>query len=567
MMGSNDHPTATETTPPASVPSHPPLGAGITRRELIRRSSVAGLSLTSLAAVLAACGGETKSNDGTVPGGDSPTPATSGGTLRIGTITPSTASANLDPIAVNDLGGLALLSQFGEFLIRSNPDLTLTPQLATSWTPNDDGSVWMFQLDPTATFNDGSPVTAADVVATIERHLDPANAANALSAFETGRLAVGGVKAIDDHTVEFTLTGPMGNFPYIVSSDNYNLIILPASATDTSSFATSGIATSGPYKIDSYDPTKGLTLVKNAAYWGKPPALDKIEWVFIDDLAAQITAFQAGDLDALANFTVQGSDALLNDPDTVVLETPSANHRQIHMRCSKGPFADKRVRQAMAIALNRPEIVQSLFSGKGRVADDTPLFDIFPTAGTQRPVEQDLERAKALIAEAAPGGIQATLYGYSSQEMPDLAVLVKEAAAEIGVELTIEMRDDYYDVYWVAWDENTPGSDIGITDYGHRGVPDVYLTAPLKSVDAGGVWNAAEFANADYDAAADEYVTAVDPAAKSAAADKIRAILQDEVPMLIPYTFDWLAATKKNVTGLVAHPMGHLFTDAAAFTA
>lgn len=546
------------------------------RRELIQHGAMGGLTAASLAAFLAACssdgGTSTGSADATTSAPDgstdsSTTAVPSGGTLKIGSITPSAASANLDPITVNDLGGLVLLSQVGQFLIRSNPDLTLTPQLATSWSANDDGSVWTFELEQKATFNDGTPVTAADVVATIERHLAPDSKANASSAFETGRLQAGGVKALDDHTVQFTLTGPMGNFPYIVSSDNYNLIILPASATDTSSFATSGIPTSGPFQIDSYDPTSGLTVVRNPNYWGTPPLVDKIEWVFIDDQAAQVTSFQTGDLDALASFSVQGGTSLLDDPDTTVIETPSANHRQIHLRTTKGPFADKRVRQAMSLALDRPKIIDALFSGKGRAADDTPLFDVYPGSGTQRPIDQNLEKAKALMAEAAPDGISATIYGYPAQEMPDLAAIIKDAVAEIGVNLTIDMRDDYYDVYWVPFDENTPGSDIGITDYGHRGVPDVYLTAPLKSPDAGGVWNAAEFSNKDYDAAVDEYTSAVDEAARAAAADKIRGILQEEVPVLFPFTFNWLVATKKNVTGLVPSPIGHLFSDTAAITA
>jgi len=113
-----------------------------------------------------------------------------------------------------------------------------------------------------------------------------------------------------------------------------------------------------------------------------------------------------------------------------------------------------------------------------------------------------------------------------------------------------------------------PGSDIGITDYGHRGVPDVYLNAPLrtfKSVDNGdGVWNAAEFANADYDAAVDTYSSSSDLQSQQAAAEKIQAILTDEVPMLIPYNISWLAATSSKVKGVVPTAMGHYFTDKAS---
>jgi peptide/nickel transport system substrate-binding protein len=96
----------------------------------------------------------------------------------------------------------------------------------------------------------------------------------------------------------------------------------------------------------------------------------------------------------------------------------------------------------------------------------------------------------------------------------------------------------------------------------------VYLNAALKSFksveDGAGVWNSAEFANADYDAALDTYTSAADIGAQKAAAEKIQAILADEVPMLIPYNINYLSATSSKVTGVVPTAMGHYFTDKAA---
>ena len=122
---------------------------------------------------------------------------------------------------------------------------------------------------------------------------------------------------------------------------------------------------------------------------------------------------------------------------------------------------------------------------------------------------------------------------------------------------------------WVrTYDPSVAGSDIGITDYGHRGVPDVFLNAPLKSFksvdDGAGVWNAAEFANAEYDSLVDTYSASPDLQSQQAAAVKIQALLQDEVPMLIPYNINYLAATKTNVAGVVPTAMGHFFTDQAS---
>ena len=344
-------------------------------------------------------------------------------------------------------------------------------------------------------FNDGSPVTAADVVATIEHLVNPDNKSNALSAFGTGKLSPGGTTAVDDNTVLFTLDGPMGNFPYIVSSDNYNGIILPASATDTSSFATAEHPDLG--SVDDRD-VRSRSRASRSSRTRTTGALRSTSRRTSSSSSPichpRSSAFQAGDLDVLAQFSVSGGEALLDDPEVNVIELPSTAHRQIHMRTSKGPFADKRVRQAMAMAMNRPDIIQGLFEGKAEQANDSPFFSVFPSTGTPKERTFDLDAAKALMAEAAPDGFDVTLHSWETQEIPDLAVLVQNAAKEIGINITIAMSDDYYDNYWVAFDPSIAGSD----HRHHRLRPPRCARRVLGGAAEdrkGGVWNAAEYAN------------------------------------------------------------------------
>jgi peptide/nickel transport system substrate-binding protein len=564
------------------------LAGRLSRRSFIRRGTVVGMSLPTIGALLAACGGDEESTGttaapATTSGGGTETTAaptettaapTVGGTLRCANYAPSAASATLDPVLINDGAGLILLSQVGQFLTLSNSDLTLSPSIASEWSANADASEWTFKLNPNAKFSDGAPVTAADVVATMERLVNPDNNSNALSAFSTGKLSPGGTTALDDATVVFKLNGPFANFPYIVSSDNYNAIILPASVTDTSNFAADvaagKIATTGPWTIKSFDAVSGIVYVPNPAYWGNPLKLAGLEFTFFSDQAAAVAALQAGEIDALPQFNFSGAESLFDNPDYIISEIASANHRQIHMRCSEGPFADKRIRQAMALATDRAAIIEALLGGRAATAYDSPLFAMYPSAGNVPETPFDVEKAKQLVADAG-GGFDATLYGINYFEAPDLAVILQNNAKEIGINLTIELRDDYYDKNWVrTYDPSVPGSDIGITDYGHRGVPDVYLNAALKSFtsveDGAGVWNAAEFANADFDSLVDTYSSSPDLQSQAAAGEKITAVLQDEVPMIIPFAINFLSATRANVAGAVATGMGHYFTDNATIS-
>ncbi len=118
----------------------------------------------------------------------------------------------IDPLTVADTGSICLLSQTGEYLAVSDPALQLQPALAQSWLPNADGSVWTFKIRRGVKFHDGRTLTAADVVATMDRLADPMNGSIALSAF-AGTLSKGGATARSEDTVEFRARCAERQFP------------------------------------------------------------------------------------------------------------------------------------------------------------------------------------------------------------------------------------------------------------------------------------------------------------------------------------------------------------------
>src|SRR5712692_1959014 len=324
----------------------------MSRGEFVRRSTVLGMGLTSIGASLAACGQTTPA-----------TPATGlkkGGKMTVAIISPSGV---IDPIKIADEGGLAVLGHAGEYLTWSDKDLKLRPVLAESWSHNADGSVWTFKIRKGVTFNDGTALTANDVAATINTLADPKSNSNALSALG-GVISKGGAKATDDSTVQFTLDAPNGSFPYLVSSDNYNVIILPASYDYSKKYEDSFLGT-GPWKKTSFTTGKGVSFAKNASYWDSgAPNLDSLDMTFYAEDQPRILSLTSGTSDVISQFPIGAGQPLLNNPSVIAIGLRSTAHRQVHMRTDKGAFTDKRVRQAMALVLDRPTLVTGLFKGK-----------------------------------------------------------------------------------------------------------------------------------------------------------------------------------------------------------
>jgi peptide/nickel transport system substrate-binding protein len=517
----------------------------VSRRQFMRKGAVIGMSSTMMGAILAACGGANNSSSASSSGSASGGTPTKGGTLKLGTQAPAAA---INPLTVSDAGGLCMLAQTGEFLaFDDNQALQLKPMLATAWKPTKDGSVWTFSLRQGVKFHDGSPMTADDVVYTFQQLADPKNASNALSTF-TGVLKPDGVVKVDANTVAFHLEAANGNFPYIVSSDNYNAIIVPK-GTNFGGWQKTFMGT-GPFKLKSYTQNVGANFIANPSYWGGAPHLDSTAFTFYTSQQPQILALQGGSVDVIVQFVVQGAQSLLNNSQYNIITLKSANHRELSMRNDMAPFTDPRVRQAIALSLDRPGMVQALLQGKGVLGNDSPFSPKFPSTNTSVPQRaQDLAKAKQLLSAAGhPNGFSTTLTTEQYQEIPQLAQVIAQATSKIGVQMKLKVENQT-NYYGKATYGNSDWLDaiVSLVDYGDRGVPNVFLEAPLTS---NGPWNAAHFKNKTYDGYVKQYVAAVDLQTQKTLAGKIENLLLQETPLVIPYFIDGLTATASTVHGV-----------------
>jgi peptide/nickel transport system substrate-binding protein len=537
------------------------LAGRLTRRDFLRRGAAVGLSMPALGAVLAACGssGTTSSTPKNAGG------AKSGATIRAGILVPTGA---IDPITIADQGGQDMISQTGEYLCLADQQLLLRPVLATSWKPNADASAWTFTIRQGVRFSDGSPLTVDDVVYTFKTQCDPKNATNALSAFG-GVLLPDGVVKSSDTTVTFNLVSPNGNFPYLCSTDNYNMVIVPNNY-NFKDWQSSFLGT-GPFIKESYTPNVGAAFVRNPRYWGRKALPARTEFTFYPDEAPMTAALEAGSIDVEGQFSVATSPQLLTGGFTVI-SLKTSTHRELSMRNDLHPFSNKYVRQAIAYTLDRPAIVAALFKGYASIGNDSPFAPVFKSTDTSVPQRaKNLTMAKQLLAKGGvPNGFSTPLLTETTQEMPHFAQVIKQSAAAIGVNisLTIETPTKYYGSAVFGKSDWLDG-EMSLVDYGARSVPNVLLEAPLQTINAktgSGSWNAARFSDPTYDTLSKQYVAALDLSSQRRIAGQIQTLLLDETPIIYAYFYDFLTATAKHITGVYPTGIGMLFLYNAGTT-
>jgi peptide/nickel transport system substrate-binding protein len=532
----------------------------ISRRAFVQRGSVIGLSFAFMGSVIAACGSDSKcttgTNTGNTTGGASGT-IKQGGTLRIAAQKPG---GPLDPVAMADLGAYTPVVTSFEYLVDALGG-DLSPMLAESWSPNTDGSVWTFKLRQGVKWHDGTPFTAADVVGTMDRL-----AGSNLKAY----ISAGATKAIDDNTVEITLNAPDGQFPFQVGPYNPQSVITPKDYVLGTTLDQRPAGT-GAFKLTKYDAATGATFDANTDWWGGKPYLDKLQFIFSDDLATQVSGLQGGAADAIVQFSVVGGDALLADPNITVGVIKGSAHRQIWMNTREGDFTDVKVRQAVALGIDRQALIDTVLQGKGDLGNDHPIAPVFPFWDSSQPQRtRDIEKAKQLLKDAGKEGLAATMYFPKLQEIPQLAQVVQSQLKEIGMNVQIQQEAVVDGEEWCkVYDSKVEpagcdgGKDFGIVDYGARGVPDVYLVKAYAT----GEWNSAHYISEPFRAAVKAYQSSLDLDGRKAAIKDIQTIATEDVPYSIPYFYNLLYATNKNVSGVVATGLGHFYCGKAGFTA
>ncbi|HWK63551.1 MAG TPA: ABC transporter substrate-binding protein [Rhizobiaceae bacterium] len=372
---------------------------------------------------------------------------TAGGTLNL-IVQPEPPTVN---VGVNRLGPTTYVgNKIYEGLLTYSADLKPVPRLAESWTVSDDGLVYTFNLRRNVKWHDGEPFTAKDVVFSFEKFLPALQARSRLNLAEVKEIATP-----DDHTVVFTLKAAFPAFIFV-----HNTAVLPAhlyeGVTDfRNAEANTKFVGTGPFKFAEWKKGSFIHLVKNPDYWGDgKPYLDDIFFHVIPDANSRAIAFETGKVDVLRAGDVENFDIRrLAELDSVELTEAGWEILQpvgyIHLNNRHKPLDDLRVRQAIAHAIDRQFIIDTIFAGFGHETNG-PLSRLsqFKDTAVETKYEYDPAKANALLDEAGlkpdANGVRFEVqlvplpYGELWQRQ---AEYTREALAAVGITVNLVATD------------------------------------------------------------------------------------------------------------------------------
>ena len=365
----------------------------------------------------------------------------------------ATEPTSLDPL-FQALGSNHELAKHAfNSIIEPGPKYELVPGLAESWGPTDDPLVWEFKLRKDVKFHNGEPFTARDVAFTYER---TPNVPNAPSTYKRRTAKVAGTTVVDDHTLRVRTKTPYPLLPNSLAAVPIVSHTIGMDAEPTEFNDGSKLHGTGPYRFVEFVAGDHVTYVANEDYWGGKPKWDKVTIRWIKSGPARVAALLSGDVDAIASVPTTDVDKLDADPNINVSCDQSTRviywsldvHRESaeHITAKDGspipnPLADRRVRQAFNMALDRNVIVDEVMGGLAVPANQI-AGEGFGGHNPDIPMpDHDIEAAKALLAEAGyPDGFNLTIHATNDRYVNDakLAQAVAQLLSRIGVDVTVE---------------------------------------------------------------------------------------------------------------------------------
>ncbi len=315
------------------------------------------------------------------------------------TVAFGTDATTLDPHMSTQISDTDLYYNIFDGLLRRDRNLKLVPALAVSWR-NVNPTTWEFKLRENVQFHNGERFDANAVKFTLDRILDPAQKVFVASQWNTVRE----VQVVDPHLVRIVTKEPDPLLPARTAS--YGREILPPQyfqQVGAQAFARRPVGT-GAWMLKDWKKDEHIVLEANKKWWGGAPKIDKVTIRPIPESAARVAALLAGEVDVVASVPPAQVDTITRSGKASVKSAPQATMIVFMANVRKAPLGDKRFRQAISLAIDRPSLVQNLYRGYAKLPNG-PIADTdFSYDPATPPLAYDPEKAKALLRDVGYKG-------------------------------------------------------------------------------------------------------------------------------------------------------------------
>jgi len=469
-----------------------------------------------------------------------------GGTLRMGLQGGSTTDS-MDPALATNQVALMVIRLWGEPLVELTDDGGIEGKVAESFESTPDAQVWTFKVRKGITFSNGQPVTATDVVESLDRHSGEDTKSGALGIMR-------GIKAMrteGEDTVVVELDTPNADLPYLLA--DYHLIIQPGGGKDAPDAA---IGT-GPYVMKEIDMGVRFVAEKNPNYWGDLGNADVLELVVINDNTARVAALQSGQVDLIDRVPPRTAGLVARAPGVTVHQTSGPGHYVFIMHCNTAPFDNNDVRLALKYAINREEMVEKILFGYGSVGNDTPINAAYPLFAEMEQRTYDPDKAKFHMQQSGyDGAILLRTSENSFPGAPDASALFQQSCAAAGINLEIkrEPNDGYWSEVWNV-------QPFCTSYWGGRPTQDqMYTTAYLSTAD----WNDTKFNNEQFDQLLFAARAELDAGKRKQMYADMGTILHNEGGLICPMFNDFIDASSDRIAGWIDDTAGFALMNSYA---
>jgi peptide/nickel transport system substrate-binding protein len=439
----------------------------------------------------------------------------------------------------------------------------LVPSLATSWKTSDDGKEWTFQLREGVKFHDGTTLDSEAIVFSFERLIQPDHPHGQYEKavpYRSSYANIEKVEAMGPLEVKFTLKEPSAIFLK-------NLAMFPASIVSPAAVVKQGAkyrenpAGTGPFKLSKWQQKQSVALAAFDDHWRGRPKIDFAVFLAVSESSTRVDQLKRGEAHIADELPPAELDALAKLPEIEIQEQVGMNVAYLAMQTSKPPLDNKKVRQAIALAIDKPELVRICYGGHAE-----PAVTIVPRAmwGAHLELEDrkvDVDAAKKLLAEGLEeAGVQAPLkitLSAMSQPRPymqrpiDTATFIKDSLAKIGVVVAVETRDVNQHFQYVQEGKHQlclAGWSSDNTD------PDNFIYSLLDSDNIVVGNNLSHWKNERAHELTLAAQRELDDAKRLAMYHEIQEICFDEAPVVPLVHTVVRSAQRKSVTGYKLHP-------------